>query len=93
MSYVIRLSPGVRGDISRLVAFLAERDPDAALRARDRLLAALRSLIELPGRGRLVTEALRELPVAFGRYGYAIRYEVYDDVVFIVRIFHARERR
>jgi plasmid stabilization system protein ParE len=58
------------------------------------LAAALSSLAEMPERGHSPTNSpFRELPVKFGRYGYAIRYRVAPDEVFVSRIFHVRERR
>jgi len=93
LTRVVRVAPEARGDITRLIDFLIERDVGAAGRARETIAAALGSLAELPDRGRLISASYRELPVKFGRYGYAIRYRVTLDEVFVSRIFHTRERR
>ena len=80
-----------RGDISRLIGFLVEREAGAARQA----VAA--ALADFPDRGRPISPTLpthREMPVKFGRYGYAIRYRVKpDEGAFVTRIFHTRERR
>jgi plasmid stabilization system protein ParE len=93
LTRVVRVAQGARGDIIRLLDFLVERDVTAAGRARETLATALASLAELPDRGRPISGSYRELPVKFGRYGYAIRYRVTPDEVFVSRIFHTRERR
>ena len=84
------MSVRARGDISRLIGFLVEREAGAARQA----VAA--ALADFPDRGRPISPTLpthREMPVKFGRYGYAIRYRVKPDEVFVTRIFHTRERR
>lgn len=96
MTRVVRLSVRARGDISRLIGFLVERDARAAGAARQAIAAALASLADLPDHGRPISPTLpthRELRVKFGRYGYAIRYRVKPDEVFVARVFHTRERR
>ncbi|WP_293376293.1 type II toxin-antitoxin system RelE/ParE family toxin [Phenylobacterium sp. SCN 70-31] len=95
MKRTLRLSPMARDDLSRLVAFLAQRDPATARRAHATLEGALISLTELSERGFLVDPGLglRELKVKFGRYGYAIQYRVDKDSVFVAQIFHVRETR
>lgn len=87
------MSVRARGDISRLIGFLVEREAGAAGAARQAVAAAL---ADFPDRGRPISPTLpthREMPVKFGRYGYAIRYRVKPDEVFVTRIFHTRERR
>jgi plasmid stabilization system protein ParE len=80
-------------DVVRLTDFLAERNPKAALRANDALAEAAQSLSEMPQRGRLVAENLRELVVRFGRGVYIIQYRVEVDRVVVARIFHSLEDR
>jgi plasmid stabilization system protein ParE len=90
------LSIHARADIERLIEFLEARNPGAALQARVLLQAALDTLDELPARGRLVSAQhmdIRELPVTFGRYGYAVRYQIREHEVLVTRIFHLLEDR
>lgn len=80
-------------DLDRLVAWLAPASPRAADAAADALAAAIATLAEFPDRGRLIGGSVRELPDRFGRYGYAIRYQVTDTAVRVTRLRHAREQR
>jgi plasmid stabilization system protein ParE len=78
----------------RVVDFLAERYPAAALRAYDTLDAAIRSLDEFSERGRPgAGQDLRELIVPFGSGGYVVQYRVDRTEVIVARIFHGREDR
>jgi len=70
--------------------------PRAAARARRILLDALASLSDFPERGHRVEPEsldLRELHVKFGKYGYAMRYRIMADEVFVTRIYHVRQAR
>jgi plasmid stabilization system protein ParE len=90
----IKLSAAAQGDLSRLPAFLSPKSAKAGAKARERLVSAIESLHEFPGRGRPSGRSgLREVFVRFGRDGYVIRYHSSDAEVFITRIFHTRERR
>jgi plasmid stabilization system protein ParE len=92
----VRLSPYAGEDISRLVEFLADKNPPAAKRARGVLVTAFDTLAEFPERGaRRVMDGveMRELHVKFGRFGYVLHYRVGDEVVLVVRIFHILEHR
>ncbi len=59
------------------------------------LRSALASLSEFSERAPLMdeAEAIRELRVKFGRYGYAIQYSVEAELVLVLQIFHVREAR
>ena len=92
----IALSPRAKKDLERLRIFLAETNVTASERAVARLLAAIQSLRDFPGRGRPIAQTgLRELIVPFGKAGYVVRYyhsARYDGIV-ILRIWHSREDR
>ena len=79
------------GDLARLKAFVAERDPAAAERVTEKLLGSLRALAEQPLAGR----SLEDVPVRQWIAGdYVARYVVRGDgEVVIVRIWHGRETR
>ena len=79
-------------DLARLTARLAPRSSRAADLAADALTEAIESLGEFPERGRLVRGGVRELPVKFGRYGYIVRYRVFETEVMVTRLRHVRER-
>jgi plasmid stabilization system protein ParE len=90
----VRLTSFANRDLLRLVDFLAEVNPAAALRAHDTLEAAIRSLDEFSERGRPGPEpGERELIVPFGSGAYVVRYRVDRAEVVVARIFHGREDR
>lgn len=93
MTWVVRVTANAERDLHRLGEFLAKDNPRAADAARLTIKEGLRSLQELPGRGRPGPNGLRELPVVSGQYGYVIRYRVAERTVLITRIFHALEAR
>lgn len=87
----LQFSERALGDLVRLRAFIAERDPAAAERITGRLLESLRALAEQPFSGR----SLEDVPVRQWVAGdYVARYVVRgDDEVVVVRIWHTREAR
>ncbi|HQS58913.1 MAG: hypothetical protein B7Y56_12805 [Gallionellales bacterium 35-53-114] len=91
----VRLSARAQSDISRLHAFLLEKDLAAAKRA---VLAIREALIPLKhsyltGRPVEDHEGLRELVIDFGSTGYLAlyRFEPSFDIVTILAIKHQRE--
>lgn len=93
MKYAVRLTPAAQRDLVRLVVFLAEKSPGAALRARQLLRARIRSLARMPARARSLPSGLHVLDVPFGDSGYAIWFALRDNQVIVARIFHMREDR
>jgi plasmid stabilization system protein ParE len=91
LSRKVSLSPDARSDLSRLVAFMSERD----VRTGDRVRAALSSLEQMPERGSPspTDNSMRELRVRFGRYGYVVQYWVNGDEVLVAGLYHALENR
>jgi plasmid stabilization system protein ParE len=90
------VAPAAAADLERLHAFLADKNPTAALRAVTALLAAVESLHQFPERGRPTgVNNVRELIVSFGRFGYVLRYaySAATDEAVILRIWHGREMR
>lgn len=70
--------------------FFREKSPEAALRARDTILASLNSLIDFPEANRPVSEVPghRELVIKFGSGGYVTRFHCTfgrDVVVLFVK--------
>ena len=81
-------------DLSRLRAFIAEKDPAAASRVAEQLLARVENLCLFPQMGRPVPlapdpESIRD--AVFGKY--VIRYSVHSETVVILRIWHHYENR
>ena len=78
-------------DLERLHEFVAEKNPAAANRIREQLLASFQTLLEQPLGGKPV----KSLPVRQWVSGdYVIRYLVDgEQSLIIVRIWHGRENR
>lgn len=80
-------------DLARLVEFLADEEPSAALETYDLVLGALEILRTYPSIGRPVDRILRELVISRGNAGYLALYE-YDeqaDRVVVLALRHQRE--
>ncbi|MGN6848650.1 MAG: type II toxin-antitoxin system RelE/ParE family toxin [Sphingomicrobium sp.] len=86
-------SSAAQADLGRLYNFLAQHDLDAADHIFDRLVACPRALLQFPRRGQRLsqyeTHEIREFRVA----RYVVRYELGNETISVLRIFHAREDR
>ena len=89
LSYSARALP----DLERLVEFLLESDPAAALETADLITEAVQVLRNDPLVGRACEAELRELVISRGRSGYLALYDYVEaqDVVLILAIRHQRE--
>ena len=91
----VKWLPEALDDLKRLHAFIEPHSPVVARRAVDASIEAADSLAEYPEKGRPwdLERHFRELSVRFGARGYVTRYRYVDDVVVIVRAWHALEDR
>jgi plasmid stabilization system protein ParE len=80
-------------NLERLYCFLAEKNPNAALRAIGTIRDKITVLSRHPRMGRVDSERpeYRELLIPFGNSGYAARYRLDGGIVVILAIRHARE--
>jgi plasmid stabilization system protein ParE len=86
---VLISGPG-RSDLKDAFDFLHADNPRAAAATLDILLEAIRSLIDLPDRGRPGRiPGTREFVVT--RTGHVIAYLVRDDEVVVLRVRHGRQ--
>lgn len=81
-------------DLIRLRTFIAEKDPSAAMRIADDLIARLENLTHFPELGHLVErapkpESLRD--VVFDKY--LVRYSPHAEAIIILRVWHQFEDR
>ena len=85
-------SPDALADIERIFRFLAD-DPETAQSAVARIRTAVELLEHHPLIGRIVTRALRELVISFGRSGFVALYEIVSttDAVHVHAIRHQHE--
>jgi plasmid stabilization system protein ParE len=82
-------------DLDRQYQFLKTRNPEAATRSLQAIVAAGKSLEQTPQRGTPIASApgLRKLLVRFGKSGYMLHYSVLEDEVLILRVYHGRQDR
>lgn len=82
-------------DLERLYDFLVDKDPAAAERAVRTIEGGADRLVEFPNLGRPIGDdtSRRELFIPFGASAYVLRYRIYQDTVFIIRVWHSRETR
>jgi plasmid stabilization system protein ParE len=86
-------SPNAVSNLERLYRFLADKNPDAALRAIRTVRDRLKMLSRFPKLGPVDPEQPddRELFIPFGTAGYVARYRSDGRIVVILAIRHVRE--
>ncbi|MBI5102804.1 MAG: type II toxin-antitoxin system RelE/ParE family toxin [Nitrospirae bacterium] len=86
----VRLLSIAEDDIAEIVAFIAQDNPDAALKLADKIESRLARLADFPSLGRIPAE--EELAVLGYRYliveNYLVFYTVTAKTVLIHRILH-----
>lgn len=87
------LSEGADADLERLVDFLLELEPAAALAIFDLVGGGLAVLERYPLVGRPVADGLRELLISRGKAGYVALYEfdAANDRILVLALRHQRE--
>lgn len=89
----VRWTGPASADLRRLYDFLAPLAPAAAVRAINDLVSAADHLRDSPRLGRRVgDDPQREMRRIFVGH-YELRYEIRQDSIFVVRIWHTREDR
>lgn len=79
------------GDLERLRAFIAEKNPQAAERISRLLRNTIRYLIDHPELGRELDE-LRDVRELIAR-DYVVHYRTDGEAVTILRVWHGKEDR
>jgi len=92
----VRLTPRANGDLLRLYAWLAEKNPSAAVKALDEITKQLEILQYQPKIGRpadWIEEGFRELVISFGASGYLALYRHDEKMreVTVVAVRHQKE--
>lgn len=89
----VRWTENAHSDVERLYDFLAPVNPEAATKVVQRIVATGPLLSAQPRLGEPLEEfnprEVRRLIVG----GYEIRYEIVDQILFIIRLWHTREER
>ncbi len=79
-------------DLVILRYFIAQHSPEAAQRVAQRLRGAIQRLVGTPQIGRPVANMPGEIrELIFGKY--MVRYEVRQEDLYILRIWHGKEDR
>jgi len=89
----LRWAPRAGADLVRLYDFLAPVNPQAAARAVQALTKAPETLLTFPRMGQRLTiynpREVRRLIVK----DYEIRYEIEDETIHVLGVWHSREDR
>ena len=78
-------------DLMRLREFIAKKNPGAARRISRRLLTVIKRLADQPKTGVTIEDLPDTRDLIVG--DYIVRYLVIEDEIYILRIWHGRERR
>jgi len=79
-------------DLVRLRDFIAHHSPEAAQRVAQRLRGTIQRLVDTPQIGRPVANMPGEIrELIFGKY--VVRYDVRQQSLYILRIWHGKEDR
>jgi plasmid stabilization system protein ParE len=89
----VRWAARARADLERIHGFLHDVNSAAAIKAVDGILRGVERLASHPRLGKRLPEfaprEIRRLIVG----DYELRYELQEDELFVLRIWHAREDR
>jgi plasmid stabilization system protein ParE len=95
MTFQVRYTKQARADLHRLFAYLAERDPALARKARDTIAKGMNLLKDFPFTCRKAspdTPFLREIVIHFGSSGYVALFEIENSsTVTVLAVRHQRE--
>jgi plasmid stabilization system protein ParE len=87
-------APEAVADLTRLRAFIAEKNPAAAARIAAELIARIEHLSAFPHLGGTVNEAPQPDAIRDMMFGnYVVRYSAHADALVILRIWDHREDR
>jgi plasmid stabilization system protein ParE len=91
----VRVLPRAVHDLLRLDEFLRAKNVRAANSVSQLIAGGLRRLQQFPKIGRLMDDHpnFRELCLPFRGTAYVIRYQLFQDDVVVVRVWHSREAR
>jgi plasmid stabilization system protein ParE len=90
----LKWTPQALADVQRLHRFLADKSPDAAIRAVQAIRAGVTILGSYPQIGHPAEDmdpAYREWLIRFGQSGYLVLYRLDGDAVVLLAVRHALE--
>ena len=88
-------TPPALAALDRHRQFLAQTDPNPAVKAIQKIVEVAESLQTYPQRGAIVEQApgIRKLIVTFGKVGFVLHYAILNEEVLILQIYHGRQQR
>ena len=92
-SYKVFITQSAEEDLKEIVDFIAEEEPGIALKILDKLELRIRSLIELPDRGRIVPELKAKDILTYREIiesPWRIVYSIIEDTVYILFVIDGR---
>jgi len=90
---ILRWTTSAERDLVRLHAFLATINPSAAAQVVRQLIAGAEQLIQYPQLGIKLEEFLPRDVRRMIIGDYELRYELIDEAIYILRLWHGREDR
>ena len=90
----LKWTPQALADVQRLHQFLADKSPEAAIRAVQALRKGVRILADQPRIGHPAEDmdpAYREWLIPFGQSSYVVLYRLDGEDVILLAIRHGRE--
>ncbi|WP_339872012.1 type II toxin-antitoxin system RelE/ParE family toxin [uncultured Brevundimonas sp.] len=89
----VRLTSRAHLDLRLQIDWLTDRSPRSARKAVRAIFDTISRLTSHPLSGHATPGDEREAQVRFGQFGFVIRYEVRQNEVIIVRVFHGAQDR
>ena len=87
-------SAAARADLIRLHAFILPHNPRAAKQSAKKILKATRLILDNPAIGTAIEGRQDyELFTPFGQNVYILRYQIIEQKIVILKIWHSRENR
>lgn len=90
---LIKWTSKASSDLARLYEFLAVVNKSAAIKAVQALVKAAENLHKHPRMGVRLEEFMPQEVRRVLAGNYEMRYEIKDDVLYIIRLWHTRENR
>jgi plasmid stabilization system protein ParE len=87
-------SATARNDLIRLREFIQSHNPRAAKQSSEKILKAVGLIVDNPAIGMQVEGRQDyELVILFGQNSYILRYQIIEQKIVILKIWHSREDR
>jgi plasmid stabilization system protein ParE len=87
-------SATARSDLIRLREFIQPHNPSAAKLSSEKIIKAARLILDNPAIGtQLEDRQDYELVTPFGQNNYILRYQIIQQKIVILKIWHSREDR